>query len=115
MLEAITKQAMWLEIGRDDFVDAIRRLKPERVLKTMRRSEIQIGFVRGEAVFNVNGAETRRVATGKWPGFVSFNFGRALTYTEVLPASDPVRLEFANDHLRIDASRISARWSKALN
>ncbi len=109
----MTKQPMWLEIGRDDFVDAIRRLKPERVLKTVLKREIQIGFDRGEAVFNVNGAETRRAAKGKWPGYVSFNFGRALTYTEVLPATDPVRLEFIDDRLRIDSSRLAATWSKA--
>ncbi len=82
----------------------------------MLKRDIYVGSVDGdEAVFNIYGAETRRAAKGKWGGFVSFNFGRALTYTKVLPASDPVRLEFAEDRLRIDASRMPATWSKALH
>jgi hypothetical protein len=90
----MTEKAIWLEIGRKDFVDAIRRLKPGRRTKSMLNWEIQIGFINDEAVFCINGAETRRAAKGEWPGFVGFNFGQALSYTKVQPIHDPVRLEF---------------------
>jgi hypothetical protein len=109
----MTEKAIWLEIGRKDFVDAIRRLKPGRMTKSMLHREIQIGFIADEAVLCINGAETRRAANGDWPGFVGFNFGHALSYTKVQPIHDPVRLEFKQDRLRIETSRIPATWIDA--
>jgi hypothetical protein len=106
-------QTIWLEIARKAFIASIRRLKPARTLKSMLNQEIQVGFINDEAVFCINGAQTRCPAKGDWPGFVCFNFGHALSYTRVPPVNDPVRLEFVNDRLRIETSRIPATWIEA--
>jgi hypothetical protein len=49
----------WLEIDRENFVDALKRLKTSRITKTFLHQELQIGFLQGQAVFCIQGAPTR--------------------------------------------------------
>jgi len=42
---------MWIEIKRDDFLDAIKRLKPTRMPKSYALLELQIAFQNGEVIF----------------------------------------------------------------
>ena len=109
----MNRSTIWLEMSRKDFVDAIKRLKPARMLKQYLGREIQIGLINGEAAFCVNGAQTRRVAKGEWQGFVCFNYGHAFSLTKVQPVNDPVRLEFAEDRLSIESFKMPATWVEA--
>ena len=60
----------WLEIDRDDFVDALKRLKTGRLTKAFLHQELQIGYLQGEAVFCIQGAQIRWPAKGSSNGFV---------------------------------------------
>ncbi len=100
----------WIELSRDDFVDAIRRLKPGRMLKSYERKELQIGLVVGEALFCIDGAITRRPASGVWNGFACVSYGLLLPYLKVKPEGDRVRLEFNQERLRIGSARFQSRW-----
>ena len=100
---------MWLELSRDDFLDAIRRLQPARMLKSYLNKELQIGWHEGQAMFSVEGAHNFHQARGQWTGFVCVPFAMVLPYLKVPPVSDPVRLVFEDGVLQIGTTRIKAR------
>lgn len=54
----------WIELSRDDFLEAIKRLKPGRMLKSFQAKELHIGFDNGETIFCLEGATTRRPVRG---------------------------------------------------
>ena len=105
--------SQWIQLSREDFVDAIKRLKPGRMLKSFLLRELQIGFIDGEVIFAVEGASTRRPAKGQWDGFACLAYGMLFPYLKVKPDSDPVRLTFDAGRLKIGTTRINARWISA--
>lgn len=103
----------WIELSRNDFLDAIKQIKPGRMLKSFLLRELQIGLVNGEAIFAVEGASTRRPAQGCWNGFACLAYGMLYPYIKVRPDTDPVRLTFENGRLKIGTTRFQARWIEA--
>jgi len=57
-------QSIWLDLSCADFLAAIKALKPPRMPKTHALKELQIGLVKGEAIFCMEGAQTRCPAIG---------------------------------------------------
>jgi hypothetical protein len=102
---------MWLELASDDFVEALKRLKPKRGGKaTIAQLETQISLIDGQVIFVVNGALTTCNGAGYWNGFVCLDYGFLLPFIKIKPASDLVRLEYADSKLKIESSRITATW-----
>ena len=104
---------MWIEIKKDDFLDAIKRLKPTRMPKSYALLELQIAFQNGEAIFCVSGAETRRPARGEWKGFVCVRYGLLLPFLKIKPVADPVKIEYVDSKIKIEITKLSARWIEA--
>lgn len=103
----------WIELSRDDFLGAIKRLKPQRMLKSFAHKEMQIGLFKEEAIFCIEGATTRRSASGVWDGFACVSYGLLLPFLKIKPAGDRVRLEFDQERLRIGSTRFQSRWIDA--
>jgi hypothetical protein len=110
MTEQPKDEGSWLEISTDDFLDAIKRLKPGRMLKSYMTKELQIGFLKDEAVFCIEGAQTRRPARGKWNGFVCISYGMMIPYLKVKPETETVRLTFKDGRLSIGITRFKVQW-----
>ncbi len=106
----MNQPSVWLEVGRDDFLKAIKALKPLRMPKAYLGKELQIGLLGGEAVFCIEGAQTRCAAKGDWEGFVCLSYGLVLPYLKVKPDGDPLRLSFEGGRLRIGSTRLTAVW-----
>jgi hypothetical protein len=100
----------WLEIDRNDFVDALKRLKTGRITKAFLHQELQIGYLQGEAVFCIQGAQIRKPAKGMWNGFVCLSYGVFAPYLKVKPESQLVRLNFENGRLGLGITRLQAKW-----
>jgi hypothetical protein len=100
----------WIEIDRDDFVDALKRLKTGRITKAFLHQELQIGFLQGEAVFCIQGAQIRKPATGLWNGFVCLQYGVLAPYLKVKPEHPSVRLTYDNGKLVFGITRLQAKW-----
>ncbi len=100
----------WLEVSRDDFVHALKMLSPGRMPKSRLTQELQIGFANGEAIFSLEGALTRCPAKGQWHGVVCLAYGILVPYIQMPPPTDPVRLIFEQDRLKLEHSRFPARW-----
>jgi hypothetical protein len=107
------QQSAWLELTRDDFLSALKKLKPGRMLKSYLGRELQIGLLNNEGVFCIDGAQTRRPAHGDWSGFVCVTYGMLLPFLKVPPDADPLRITFEGGRLRIGTMRMAARWIKA--
>ncbi len=105
-----TNNPVWLEIDRKDFLDALKRLKPGRMLKSFLTKELQIGFLKNEAVFCIEGAQTRRPAKGQWNGFVCLPYGLLLPYLKVKPDTAVIRLTYLGGRLSLGVSRYKAKW-----
>lgn len=110
MTEQPKDEGSWLEISTDDFLDAIKRLKPGRMIKSYMTKELQIGFLKDEAVFCIEGAQTRRPARGKWNGFVCISYGMMIPYLKVKPETETVRLTFKDGRLSIGITRFKVQW-----
>jgi len=110
MTEQPKDEGSWLEISTDDFLDAIKRLKPGRMLKSYMTKELQIGFLKDEAVLCIEGAQTRRPARGKWNGFVCISYGMMIPYLKVKPETETVRLTFKDGRLSIGITRFKVQW-----
>jgi len=100
-----------LSLRTTDFLTAVRTIKPRRVTKQAQLSECQLGYLDGEAVFCVHGAETRRPAAGRWPGFVCFRFAYLLAFLKVRPVGEEIVFGYADDRLRIDSISVPASWA----
>jgi hypothetical protein len=102
---------MWLELASEDFVDALKRLKPKRGGKaTIAQLETQISLIDNEAVLVVNGALKKCPGTGEWKGFVCLDYGFLLPFIKIKPATDVLRLEYQDSKLKIETSRITVTW-----
>lgn len=99
-----------LEIGKKDFVNAVRALKPKRITAAAKLSEFQLGYVDGEAVFCINGAQTRCPARGVWPGFACFRFALMLAVLKVPPLGEHIEIRRSGTNVQIGATRVPARW-----
>ncbi len=105
--------APWIELDREDFLEAIKRLKPGRMLKSYQAKELQIGFEGDEVIFCIEGATTRRPARGAWNGFACLSYGTLLPYLKVKPETVRVHLVFEHGRLKIGTARFQARWIDA--
>lgn len=105
--------APWIELYRDDFLEAIKRLKPGRMLKSYQAKELQIGLDGEEVIFCIEGATTRRPARGAWNGFACISYGMLLPYLKVKPETERVHLVFDQGRLKIGTARFQARWIDA--
>lgn len=94
-----------------DFLAAIKTIKPHRVNAAAKLSECQLGYVAGEAVFCVNGVQTRRPAAGNWPGFASFRLEYLLAFLKVPPAGDQVVIRYADGKAKIASIYVPATWA----
>lgn len=103
----------WIELSRDDFLEAIKRLKPGRMLKSYQAKELQIGLDGEEAIFCIEGAITRRPARGAWNGFACISYGLLLPYLKVKPETERVRIVFDQGRLKIGTARFPAGWVDA--
>ncbi len=99
-----------LEISKKDFIDAIRTLKPKRINPATKQSEFQLGYIDGEAVFCINGAQTRRPARGVWPGFACFRFAFMLAVLKLPPPGPRIEIRRSGTGVQIGPTRVSARW-----
>ena len=103
-------KTIWIDLSKEDFLKAIKTLKPPRMPKTHALKELQIGLVKGEAIFCMEGAQTRCPATGEWNGFVCLPYGLLLPYLTLKPPGDRVKLSLDDGRLRIGANKLSATW-----
>lgn len=108
-----TAPSAWLELSREDFLSALRRLKPRRMLKSLLSKELQIAFIEGEAVFCVEGAQTRRPAQGQWSGFACLAFGQIYPFLKIQPQGRTVRITLEGGCVCIETMRLKARWTAA--
>lgn len=99
-----------LVIRRKDFLSAVRAIKPKRVNVADKLSEFQFGFIDGEAVFCRHGAQTRRPASGNWPGFACFRFAMMLAVLKIPPPGDPIEIRCSGKTLQIGSTKVSVRW-----
>ena len=99
-----------LEIRRKDFIDGVRTLKPRRVNEVTKLSEFLLGYLDGEAVFCINGAQTRRAAQGVWPGFACFRFAFILAVLKEPPPGPLLEITRSGASIRIGTTRFPARW-----
>lgn len=93
-----------------DFLAAIKTVKPHRVDAAAKLSECQLGYVAGEAIFCLNGAQTRRPAVGSWPGFARFRFALMLAVLKVPPPEPLIEIRCSDAAVQIGATRVPARW-----
>ena len=100
----------WMEIGLRDFIAAVGGLRPGRATKATLASELQIGLHEMDAVFCIEGVETRCPARGHWPGFVRVPYRVIHPLSKVPPTADPVRMAFTNGRLRIASMSFAADW-----
>lgn len=107
---ADTEPIFALDIRKKDFVDAVRSLKPKRVNAATKLSEFQLGYIDGEAVFCINGAQVRRPAHGVWPGFACFRFAFMLAILKVPPPAPQIEIRRYGSGIQIGATRVPARW-----
>lgn len=110
MTPSSVSPSTWLEISRDDFLAAIKSLKPARVLKSYLSKELQIGLIDQEAVFCIEGVQVRHPAKGDWTGFASVKYGMLHAFLKVKPTDDPIRLAYEGQRLRVGTTRFGATW-----
>lgn len=99
-----------LTLATKDFVQALKTVKPKLRSAAKKAGSLDISFINGEAVFCVGGAMTRVTAKGHWAGLVETPFLTLLSFIQVPPAGDTVKLEFDGEKLRIGSFRCKATW-----
>ena len=100
----------WIDLPTKDFVRALKTVKPRLRSTAKRAGTLDISLINGEAVFCVGGAMTRVTAKGYWAGLVETPFLTLLSFIQVQPAGDTVKLEFDGEKLRIGSFRCKATW-----
>jgi hypothetical protein len=108
----VVAQEQWIEMSRDDFLSAIRRLRPERMGKRFLSKTLEIGLQGEEATFSVEGAVTKRAAKGNWEGLVCVQFELMNSFLRVRPPNDVVRLSFDGQRLSLGSSRFPATCNR---
>ena len=100
----------WIDLPTRDFVQALKTVKPKLRSAAKRAGTLDISLINGEAVFCVGGAMTRVPAKGHWAGLVETPFLTLLSFIQVPPAGDTVRLEFDGEKFKIGSFRCKATW-----
>ena len=100
----------WLELPTKDFVQALKTVKPRLRSTAKKAGTLDISFINGEAVFCVGGAMTRVAAKGHWAGLVETPFLTLLSFVQVPPAGEIVKLEFDGEKFKIGRFRCKATW-----
>jgi len=100
----------WLDILTKDFIQALKTVKPRLRSTAKRAGTLDISFINGEAVFCVGGAMTRVNAKGHWAGLVETPFLTLLSFIQVPPAGETVKLEFDGGKFKIGNFRCKANW-----
>lgn len=100
----------WINLSTKDFIQALKTVKPKLRSTAKKAGTLDISFINGEAVFCVGGAMTRVPASGHWAGLVETPFLTLLSFIQVPPAGDIVKLEFNGDTFKIGSFRCKASW-----
>ena len=100
----------WIDLPTKDFVRALKTVKPKLRSVAKRAGTLDISFINGEAVFCVGGAMTRIPAQGHWAGLVETPFLTLLSFIQVPPAGDTVKLQFDGEKFKIGSFRCKATW-----
>lgn len=100
----------WIDLPTKDFIQALKTVKPRLRSAAKKAGTLDISFINGEAVFCVGGAMTRLPAQGHWAGVVETPFLTLLSFIQVPPAGDTVKLQFDGEKLRIGSFRCKAAW-----
>lgn len=100
----------WLDLPTIDFIQALKTVKPRLRSTAKRAGTLDISFINDEAVFCVGGAMTRVAAQGHWAGLVETPFLTLLSFIQVPPAGETVKLEFDGDKFKIGSFRCKATW-----
>ena len=100
----------WIDLPTKDFIKALKTVKPRLRSTAKKAGTLDISFINGEAVFCVGGAMTRIPATGHWAGLVETPFLTLLSFIQVPPAGDSVKLEFDGEKFKIGSFRCKATW-----
>lgn len=100
----------WLDLPTKDFIQALKTVKPKLRSTAQKAGTLDISFINGEAVFCVGGAMTRVTAKGHWAGLIETPFITLLSFIQVPPAGDTVKLEFDGEKFKIGSFRCKATW-----
>ena len=100
----------WIDLPTKDFITALKTVKPRLRSTAKRAGTLDISFINGDAVFCVGGAMTRVTAKGHWAGLVETPFLTLLSFIQVPPAGDTVKLEFDGEKFKIGSFRCKATW-----
>lgn len=100
----------WIDLPTKDFIQALKTVKPRLRSAAKKAGTLDISFINGEAVFCVGGAMTRLPAQGHWAGVVETPFLTLLSYIQVPPAGDTVKLQFDGEKFKIGSFRCKANW-----
>ena len=100
----------WIDLPTKDFVRALKTVKPKLRSVAKRAGTLDITLINGEAVFCVGGAMTRVAAKGHWAGLVETPFLTLLSFIQLPPAGDTVKLEFDGEKFKIGSFRCKATW-----
>jgi hypothetical protein len=91
----------WIDLPTKDFVQALKTVKPKLRSTAKKAGTLDISLINGEAVFCVGGAMTSVTAKSHWAGLVETPFLTLLSFIQVPPAGDNVKLEFDGEKFNI--------------
>src|SRR5574343_312202 len=100
----------WLELPTKDFIQALKTVKPRLRSVAKKAGTLEISFINSEAIFCVGGAMTRINAKGHWAGLVETPFITLLSFIQVPPTGETVKLEFDGVNFKIGSFRCKATW-----
>jgi len=101
---------MWIELDTKDFLDAISRIKPQKLLKRVKLQEVWIGYGEETFVLDLEGAKVTKSAKGSWEGFATISLEKLLALLKIPQSSSITRIEFADGFLKIDSSKLKSDW-----
>ena len=99
-----------IELDTKDFLDAIRRIKPQKLLNRVKLQEVWIGYGEDTFILELEGAEVTKSAQGSWDGFATISLEKLLAFLNIPPVSSVTRIEFSDGVLKIDSTKIKSDW-----
>jgi hypothetical protein len=103
----------WIEMKRADFLNALQLLKPTARITSALERELQIGLIKGQAVFSVQGASESMEASGSWAGIACTKLAFFLPFLAVKPAASDVRIIFQDGAIFVCSARFPAKWAES--
>jgi len=92
---------MWnLEVGRSEFLDALRRIVPKSSKETP-HARVIFTFSDGHLSIESIGGKVQIPATGTWPGTAAVPADLLKRLTRALPEEDPLRLQAAGNQFTV--------------